>query len=176
MNAIVTFSDYHCIFGQRTIQISNGVDFDSIPLKKTVSKNTSVIHLLGVAEVHYWHGYDRLIEGLGKYYQNPANTTVFFHIAGGIWKSEMHDSQHAPGFYELINKYHIEKYVIFHGQKMNEELDELFNEADFAIGSLARHRSGIDKIKTLKNREYAARGISLHIQKQMKTLTRCLIY
>ena len=49
--------------------------------------------------------------------------------------------------------------VIFHGQKMNEELDELFNEADFAIGSLARHRSGIDKIKTLKNREYAARGI-----------------
>ena len=125
VNAIVTFSDYHCIFGQRTIQISNGVDFDSIPLKKTVSKNTSVIHLLGVAEVHYWHGYDRLIEGLGKYYQNPANTTVFFHIAGGIWKSEMHDSQ----------------------------------QADFAIGSLARHRSGIDKIKTLKNREYAARGI-----------------
>ena len=159
VNAIVTFSDYHCIFGQRTIQISNGVDFDSIPLKKTVAKNTSVIHLLGVAEVHYWHGYDRLIEGLGKYYQDPANTTVFFHIAGGIWKSEMHDSQHAPGFYELINKYHIEKYVIFHGQKMNEELDELFNEADFAIGSLARHRSGIDKIKTLKNREYAARGI-----------------
>ena len=47
----------------------------------------------------------------------------------------MHDSQHAPGFYELIKKYHIEKYVIFHGQKMNEELDELFNEADFAIGS-----------------------------------------
>lgn len=117
VNAIVTFSDYHRIFGQRTIQISNGVDFDSIPLKKMLSKNTSVIHLLGVAEVHYWHGYDRLIDGLGKYYQNPANTTVFFHIAGGIWKSEMHDSQHAPGFYELINKYHIEKYVIFHGQK-----------------------------------------------------------
>ena len=58
VNAIVTFSDHHHIFGQRTIQISNGVDFDSIPLKKTVSKNTSVIHLLGVAEVHYWHGYD----------------------------------------------------------------------------------------------------------------------
>ena len=65
VNAIVTFSDYHCIFGQRTIQISNGVDFDSIPLKKTVSKNTSIIHLLGVAEVHYWHGYDRLIGGFG---------------------------------------------------------------------------------------------------------------
>lgn len=159
VNAIVTFSDHNRIFGQRTIQISNGVDFNSTPLKKIVSKNNSVIHLIGVAEVHYWHGYDRLIDGLGKYYQNPTNTMVFFHIIGGVWKSEMYHSQHAPGFHELINKYQIEKYIIFHGQKMNEELDDLFNKADFAIGSLARHRSGIDKIKTLKNREYAARGI-----------------
>jgi len=35
----------------------------------------------------------------------------------------------------------------------------MFDECDFGIGSLARHRSRIDKIKTLKNREYAARGI-----------------
>ena len=42
--------------------------------------------------------------------------------------------------------------------KADEELDALFNRADFAVGSLARHRSGIYNIKTLKNREYAARG------------------
>ena len=71
----------------------------------------------------------------------------------------MYHSQHAPGFHELITHYHIEKQVIFHGQKMGKELDELFDLADFAIGSLARHRSHIDKIKTLKNREYSARGI-----------------
>lgn len=159
INAIVTFSDYERIFGQRTIRISNGVDFDSIPLRKCISKNTPFIHLIGVAEVHYWHGYDRLIDGLGKYYQKHPNMKVYFHIIGGVWKSEMHDSQHAPGFHELITKYHIENHVIFHGQKMGKELDELCNGADFAIGSLARHRSGIDKIKTLKNREYAARGI-----------------
>ena len=40
-----------------------------------------------------------------------------------------------------------------------EELDELFEQADMGIGSLARHRSGITHIKTLKNREYAARGL-----------------
>ena len=71
----------------------------------------------------------------------------------------MYHSQHAPGFHELITHYHIEKQVIFHGQRMGKELDELFDLADFAIGSLARHRSHIDKIKTLQNREYAARGI-----------------
>jgi hypothetical protein len=35
----------------------------------------------------------------------------------------------------------------------------VFNRADLGIGSLARHRSNVTYIKTLKNREYAARGI-----------------
>jgi hypothetical protein len=41
-----------------------------------------------------------------------------------------------------------------------KELDEVFNQSQFAIGSLARHRSGITVIKTLKNREYATRGVT----------------
>ena len=39
-------------------------------------------------------------------------------------------------------------------------MDKLFENADLAIGSLGRHRSGITYIKTLKNREYAARGLA----------------
>lgn len=157
---IVTFSDEKTIFGQRTVRISNGVDFDTVPLRKTINNNSSpTLHLIGVAEVHYWHGYDRLIHGLGEYYRQYHDKEIYFHIVGGVWKSEMYHSQHAPGFHELITHYHIEKQVIFHGQRMGKELDELFDLADFAIGSLARHRSHIDKIKTLKNREYAARGI-----------------
>ena len=50
-------------------------------------------------------------------------------------------------------------YVILYGKKHGEELDKLFNMCDFGVGSLGRHRVGIQKIKTLKNREYAARGI-----------------
>jgi len=40
-----------------------------------------------------------------------------------------------------------------------DELTKVFNQCQFAIGSLGRHRSGITVIKTLKNREYATRGI-----------------
>ena len=50
-------------------------------------------------------------------------------------------------------------YVILHGKMHGDDLDHLFNCCDFGIGSLGRHRVDIDKIKTLKNREYAARGI-----------------
>lgn len=160
MNAIVTFSDAELIFGQRTIRISNGVDMDSIPLHDYHVPSDGSIHLIGVAEVHYWHGYDRLIAGLGEYYKNTSNPRqVYFHIVGGVWKSEMYDSMHAPGFAELMDKYGIRDKVVFHDQLFGEELNQVFNQCCFAIGSLARHRSGISVIKTLKNREYATRGI-----------------
>ena len=160
MNAIVTFSDAEQIFGQRTIRISNGVDMDSIPLHQYQAPPDGSVHLIGVAEVHYWHGYDRLIAGLGEYYKHSENPKqVYFHIVGGVWKSEMYDSIHAPGFSELMDKYGIRDKVIFHNQLFGDELDQVFNQCCFAIGSLARHRSGITNIKTLKNREYATRGI-----------------
>ena len=127
MTAIVTFSDEERIFGQRTIRISNGVDFDSIPLHQYQAPADGSIHLVGVAEVHIWHGYDRLIAGLGEYYHHT--------------------------------KYGIQDKIIFHGQLFGDALDKVFNQSCFAIGSLARHRSGITIIKTLKNREYATRGI-----------------
>lgn len=157
---IVTFSNEQKIFGQRAICISNGVDFSLTPIRKPLpNRNKKEIHLLGVAEVHYWHGYDRLIHGLGEYYQKEAEKEVFFHLVGNIDSPEMLGSTQAPGFQFYIEKYHIKKYVIFHKLQYGNNLDTLFDNADFAIGSLGRHRTNIKNIKTLKNREYAARGI-----------------
>ena len=159
MDAMVTFSDVTEIFGQRTINISNGVDMDSIPLHHPVT-TPGEIHILGVAEVHYWHGFDRMIAGLGEYYNKEEHPReIFFHIVGGVAQSEMHDSVHAPGFAELIEKYGISNRVVFHGQLHGNELDSVFDRCVFAVGSLGRHRSGITDIKTLKNREYATRGL-----------------
>ncbi len=59
----------------------------------------------------------------------------------------------------IIDKYGVQDSVIFHGQLFGSQLDDVFNQCCFAIGSLGRHRSGITVIKTLKNREYATRGI-----------------
>ena len=163
LEAIVTFTNQEQIFGQRTIRISNGVDLDSMPLHQRVD-TAKELHLIGVAEVHYWHGYDRLIAGLGEYYKKwkvdgGKWKEVYFHIVGGVWKSEMYDDEHAPGFSELIKKYGIEDKVLFHDQLFGDALNAVFAQSNFAVGSLARHRSGISDIKTLKNREYASRGI-----------------
>ena len=162
MDAMVTFSDAKEIFGQRTINISNGVDFDSIPLHQpsAISHQPSELHLIGVAEVHPWHAFDRVVAGIGEYYSHQSSAIshqldVYFHIVGGV-----HPYHMKIYFTPLLEKYpYIKDKVLFHGQLFGKELDDVFSQCQFAIGSLGRHRSGITIIKTLKNREYATRGI-----------------
>lgn len=155
LEAIVTFSDCKEIFGTRTIRISNGIDFEAIPLKKHTNDISKELHLIGVAEIHYWHGFDRLLQGLAEYYRTSPEYKVYFHIVG-----TPSGERERQELYPLIERHGLEPYVILHGARHGRELDELFDRADFAIGSLGRHRSGITKIKTLKNREYAARGLA----------------
>ena len=159
MEAVVTFTNETEIFGQRTICISNGVDFDALPIHSFEGSTACEIHIIAVAEVHTWHGFDRFIHGMGEYYVARPRRKVVFHIVGDVWEPEMKGSSRAPGFETYINKYGIKDYVVFHGKLFDEELDSVFNKCCFAVGSLGRHRSGITHIKTLKNREYACRGI-----------------
>jgi hypothetical protein len=106
-----------------------------------------------VAEIHFWHGFDRLIHGLGKYYQSNPTLPVYLHLVGDFFGAREKEDILTP-----IQTYGLEKCVICYGNQSGEALNSIFNQCDFAIGSLARHRSGITHIKTLKNREYAARG------------------
>lgn len=156
LDGIVTFSNAETIFGGKTIRISNGIDFDAIPMRRHSENNTAKeLHLIGVAEVHYWHGFDRMVNGLADYYRTNPEYKVYFHIIGPL-SGEREREEILP----VIRDNHLEPYVILHGPLHGDELDAQFERADFAIGSLGRHRSGITYIKTLKNREYAARGFA----------------
>lgn len=154
LDAIVTFAEEDFIFGQQTIKISNGIDFDSVRLKKESQHPKNELHLIGVAEIHRWHGFDRVIKGLVEYYKEPKDINVYFHVVGYFFSPVEREE-----ITDIIKENHLEPYVILYGKKHGEELDEIFDKCDFGIGSLGRHRVGIDDIKTLKNREYAARGI-----------------
>lgn len=154
LDRIVTFSGYREIFGVPTLQISNGIDFGAIPLKKHRNDASRELHLIGVAEIHFWHGYDRLIRGLAQYYDTRPAYKVYFHLVGDFF-----GTREKSEILSLIATRHLEPYVILHGPQHGPALDDLFNRCDLGIGSLGRHRSGITRIKTLKNREYAARGI-----------------
>lgn len=154
IDKIITFSNYNTIFGSPTLQISNGIDFNEVPIKQQKNKTSQELHLIGVAEIHFWHGFDRLIKGLANYYNSCPSYKVYFHVVG-----EFFSQQEQEACIPYISEQHLESYVILHGQQHGKFLDDIFELCDLGVGSLARHRSNITNIKTLKNREYAARGI-----------------
>ena len=153
VDRIVTFSDDPEIFGRPTIRISNGIDFRSIPLKTQRHGSPHEIRLLAVANIHFWHGLDRVIEGLKAYYAGPHQCIVRLRIAGDGIESLI------DGYRRTIEEYGLSEYAEVIGPRSGAELDAEFEWCDMGIASLGRHRNGITRIKTLKNREYAARGI-----------------
>lgn len=153
VDTIVTFSDDTTIFGVKTLRISNAVDSSTICLREYTSKTDYDVSLIGVANLAFWHGYDRVLLGMKKYFEKGGKKKIQFRIVGEG------DAEERARLEDIVRNNHLEKAVSFHGNKSGKELDDLFNQSDFAVGSLGRHRSGIGKLKTLKNVEYAMRGI-----------------
>jgi len=150
---IITLTPYNNILGVPAIQINNGIDPESINIVQN-NKWGDELHMVGVASIAFWHGYDRVIEGLHNYYNKKTDRKeVFFHIVGDT------ANQESLQYKELVKKYNLSNYVIFHGRKSGEQLDSIFNKANIAVGSLGCHRISIKNVKSLKNREYCARGL-----------------
>jgi hypothetical protein len=150
---MVTYSGYENIFGVRTIRISNGINFDMIKVKDGQRNDMYELNMLGVAELHFWHGYDRIVAGMAEYYKTERQVKVFFRIVGYGDRNEISRIKN------ICSENSIEKYVCFAGPEYGADLDNSFEQADIGIASLGRHRSGISRMKSLKNMEYAARGI-----------------
>ncbi len=134
---------------KKLVLISNGIRLEDIKIKNQNKK--SYINLLSIANLAFWHGYDRIIKGLYEYYKNNPKKEVYYHCVG--------EGQVLENLKNLANELKLEKYVIFHGTKVGEELDKIVDDSDVAFGSLGNHRKGLYGDSALKNREYCARGI-----------------
>lgn len=150
VNYIATYYKNEEIFGLPTIMMYNGIDFEKTKVRNPQNE-TKQIRLLAVAALSRWHGYDRLLEGLGEYYKQPRDREVVFHIVG--------DGPVRKEYEKIVEKHHISKYVVFHGMKYKEELDAFYDICDIGVENLGFHRSGILLSSTLKSREYGAKGL-----------------
>lgn len=148
---MVTFSEHKKIYGIPAIQIENFVDVDSIPISYN-QKDSTDIRLIGVAMMTQSHGFDRVIRGLHDYYVNGTNKRkIYFDIVG--------DGAPRKEWEEMVKNLHLTDFVLFHGIKGGTELDNLFNNADIGVASLAIFRKKCNKASELKIREYCARTI-----------------
>lgn len=154
IDKVVTFSDFKYIFGKESIRIANAVS-SVPPQKKQIQNSENVIVCVAVANIAFWHGFDRFIEGLNIYYKNKDDDKpiVLFKVIGEG------DANIMKNLKDLVSKYELDNYVTFEGSKEGYQLDSYFDEANVAIGCLACHRKNITRIRSLKNVEYAMRGI-----------------
>ncbi|UTR12121.1 glycosyl transferase family 1 [Evansella sp. LMS18] len=135
---------------KKVIIIKNGIDLQETKLR-SLTLNNKELHLIGVANVGFWHAYDRILKGLNEYYSTNPTKKVYFHMVGeGGAKKELED---------LSKSLKLNKYVIFYGSKGGEELAEIFNKCHMGIGILGNHRKNLFGDSSLKNREYCARGL-----------------
>lgn len=154
VDRIVTYSDDPTIFGVQCLNISNAYEFT--PLKKNLQQTNdgSTIRLLGVATLCFYHGYDRIIEGLKNYYDGHSQREkVTFTLVG--------DGPVLQKYQQLVNKYRLNEVVFLEGRKNFTELDEYYQQADIGVDSLARHRSGVTYNSSLKGKEYLAKGLPI---------------
>lgn len=152
VDRIVTFSDDSSIWNIPTIMTKNGVDFTKITFSSRISKPDE-INLIEVSSPAYWHGYDRLLEGLGNYYQHGGDKNIIFHIVG--------DGGEIQKYKELVEKYNLKEHVVFYGNRFGDELKHIYEKAYVGIDSLGRHRSNNTTNSSLKSREYAAYGLPI---------------
>ena len=151
VDRIVTFYNQDEIFGIRTIKLMNGFDFSSCkPSTETpdIRRQTDVIE---VSITAFWHGYDRLIEGLHGYYSAGGKENIVFHMVGPV----------LPEHKALVEKYGLQSHVVFHGKLFGAELDSVYAPCVLGIDILGGHRKDYPVSSTLKSREFAARGLPL---------------
>ncbi len=151
VDKIVTTSEFDTIFGVPCVKVSNAISIVP-PIRKPKPIGDS-IKFVSVANVAFWHGYDRIILGMKDYYKSNPKIKVFLDIIGDG------DKEYMRQLNDLVSCNSLEQYVRFPGPKSGEALDDAFVDADLAIGCLGCHRKKITEVKSLKNVEYAMRGI-----------------
>ncbi|EOL47510.1 glycosyltransferase [Enterococcus caccae] len=153
INKVVTYSDDQEIFGIECINISNAYNFNELVLTQEENSDET-IHLIGVATLCFYHGYDRLIEGLKDYYTtNEKKRKVDFTLIG--------DGPVLKDYQKLVKDYQLEDVVKLNGRIKLSDLDDYYQVASIGVDSLGRHRSGVTYNSSLKGKEYLAKGLPI---------------
>lgn len=145
-----TLSDDDFIFNIPTIKLNNCINIDDVTPKHNIQKKGE-INMIGVALLASWHGYDRVIKGLRNYYKGDVSKNVFFHIVG--------EGPELNNLKSLTKEFGLDDYIIFEGKLNGDKLDYIYDHSNIGIGSLAPYRIDLIGTKSLKSREYCAKGI-----------------
>lgn len=151
IDRIVTFyGGQDRIFDIPVLTVPNGFDFSTMaPVTRELSGEP--IRIIAVSSMREWHGYERFLEGMKQYYDRGGQREIVLHLVG---------NGRELGKYQALAQ-ELGSRVVLEGAMSGRPLDELYERCALSIDSLARHRSGIHVLSSLKSREYGAKGIPM---------------
>lgn len=154
IDLIVTFyAGCERIFNIPVQVIPNGFDFSTASVVKTALPRNQ-IHIIAVSSMRLWHGYERFLEGMYRYYREAGEKRdIVLHLVG--------NGREYGKYADLVEKYGLQEQVVMEGAMSGAPLEQLYERCAIGIDSLARHRSGIQVLSSLKSREYGARGLPI---------------
>jgi glycosyltransferase involved in cell wall biosynthesis len=133
--------------GINNIEISNGIDLDSIQTNEGITKEKSdQVRFVAIGRWAYWHGLDRFIRGMVL-----IDSEVHLDIVG--------TGPELMNLNRLVSKLSLSNRITFHEAAFDDRLSELLMNADIGIGTLGLHRKKVARDSSLKHRLYAAYGL-----------------
>ncbi|WP_026375621.1 glycosyltransferase [Aestuariibacter salexigens] len=167
------YTDYVCswnpaeeIYNVPNIRFDNKiriVDKNISQSKAPLIAEDGVIRMLSVANIMFWHGFDRLLKGIANYIQKSRAVPIELTIVGaGEGLVELQTLTQALGLQNIVS---------FEGFKPESDLKPYFDAASVCIGSLGLHRIGISENSTLKIRNYIANGLPVVMSSKDRDLS-----
>ena len=152
---IVVASDEPVIFSIPAIKILNGIDFLKTSLRKISFSTDDSIHAIFVGNFEHWHGLDRIVEGMKRYYNNSSNNrSVILHVVGPTENAFVIDSETE----RLISNGNIH----FYGSLPYSEVEKVYDKVSLACEAFGVHRRSPGQLSSsIKSREYGAKGLPI---------------
>lgn len=148
ISLVAGMSEYDNIWDIKTVKIDNAIDLDAVS-ERHWNKDSDTVRIISVSNEYPYHGYDRLLKGMRKYYDVGGMRNIEVHLVGVFMESTK----------QLAHELQLEDKIIFHGKMFGAALDDLYNNSDLGIGALAHHRVGMFAGSSLKTKEYFAKGL-----------------
>lgn len=134
---------------EKMIPMTNGADTGFFDYQS--HRAISGINIVGSGYLSTYHGFEKVIRSMDRYYKNGGTQSVFFYIAGEGPQKKM--------LKEMAKETGLTDRVFFLGELGREKLKELYKKASVSVGTLSLQKRGADTDTSLKTVESFVQGI-----------------
>lgn len=152
INRISLLSKDSNVCGVKTLHICNGYDFKEASIR-SIEKIDDRIDIAIVAYFRFWHGYERVINGLYDYYKQGGKRKIHLHFIG--------DGTELKYYKELSLEKKLDKHVTFYGAMKQKDILKIYDQCDIGACTFGDYKKGNFYSCELKSREYLAAGLPL---------------